>query len=64
MPVLTHRDCEIISVFFFSSLFLGPYLWHLEVPRVEVESEIYLLSYTTATAMLDLSRICDLHHSS
>ena len=29
-----------------------------------VELELQLLAYTTATAMLDLSRICYLHHSS
>ena len=34
------------------------------VPRLEVESELQLLAYTTATAMQDQSRICNLHHSS
>ena len=29
-----------------------------------VESELQLLAYAPATAMLDLSRVCDLHHSS
>ena len=28
----------------------GPYLWHMEVPRLGVESELQLLAYTTATA--------------
>ena len=36
----------------------------MEVPRLGVESELQLLAYTTATAMLDLSCVCDLHHSS
>ena len=36
----------------------------MEVPRLGVESEVQLQAYTTATAMSDLSRICDLHHSS
>lgn len=36
----------------------------MEVPGLEVESELQLLSYTTATAMLDPSRVCDLHRSS
>ena len=44
--------------------FLGPHLWHMEVPRLGVESELQLLAYATAIAMPDLSRICDLHHSS
>ena len=44
--------------------FLGPSLWHMEVPRLGVESELQLLAYTTATAIPDPSWICDLHHSS
>ena len=48
--------------FFFS--FLGQHLQHMEVPRLRVESELHLLAYATATAMWDLSRICDLHLSS
>ena len=36
----------------------------MEVPRLEVESELPLSAYTTATAMLDLSHICGLHYSS
>ena len=36
----------------------------MEVPRLEVELQLQVLAYTTATAMWDLSHICDLHHSS
>ena len=36
----------------------------MEVPRLGVESELQLLAYSTATAMRDLSLVCDLHHSS
>ena len=32
---------------------LGPHLWHMEVPRLGVESELQLPAYTTATAMQD-----------
>ena len=39
-------------------------IWHMEVPRPGVESELQLLACATATAMLDLSRICNLYHSS
>ena len=35
----------------------------MEVPRLGVESELYLLAYATATAMLDPSHVCDPHHS-
>ena len=40
--------------FFF---FLGP---HMEVPRLEVELELHLPAYTTATATPDPSHICNL----
>ena len=36
----------------------------MEVPRLGVELELQLLTYATATAMWDLSHVCDLHHSS
>ena len=36
--------------------FLGLHLQHMEVPRIG--------AYTTATAMQDLSRVCDPHHNS
>ena len=26
-------------------------MWHMEVPKLEVKSELQLLAYTTATAM-------------
>ena len=35
----------------------------MEVPRLGVEAELQLPAYTIATAMCDLSHICDLHHS-
>ena len=36
----------------------------MEVSRLGVELELQLLAYATATAISDLSRICDLYHSS
>ena len=56
----------ILKFFFFFvfSFFLGPYPWHMEVPRLGVELELQLPAYTTATATLDLSHNCNLHHSS
>ena len=51
----------ILYVFVF---FLGMRLWHMEVPRLRVESELQLPAYTTATATWDPSRSCKLHHSS
>ena len=45
--------------FFFSRL----HLRHMEVLRIGVESELQLDTYTTATAMRNLSSICNLCHS-
>ena len=44
--------------------FIGPHLWHMEVPRPGVKTELQLPAYPTATATSDLSQVCDLHHSS
>ena len=35
----------------------------MEVPRPGVGSELQLLAYATAIPTLDLSHICELHHS-
>ena len=48
---------------FFSFVFLGPYLWHVKVPRLGVQSELQLLAYTTATSTQDTSHVCNLDHS-
>ena len=50
-----------VRIIFF---FLGPHLQHMEVPRLEVSSDLQLPAYTIATAQPDLSHICDLHCSS
>ena len=50
--------------FWFCFLFLGSYPWHVEVPRLGVESELLLLAYTTATATPHLNHVCDIDHSS
>ena len=44
--------------------FLGPQPWHIEVPRLQVKSELQPLANTTATATRDQSCLCHLHHSS
>ena len=49
---------------FFFLVFLGPRLWHMEVPRLGVKSELHLLAWGTATSTPDPSCICNLHHSS
>ena len=40
------------------------HLQHTEVPRLGVKLELQLSAYTTATAIWDLSLVCDLHHRS
>ena len=60
--VVVGKSLSLSLSFFF--LLLGPHPWHMEVPRLGVELELQLLAYTTATALWDLSCICDPHHSS
>ena len=47
-----------------SFVFLGPHPQHMEIPTLGVSSELQLPAYTTATAMPEASRVCDLQHSS
>ena len=53
-----------VCVCVFSPFFLGLHPWHMEVLRLGVEWELQPPACTTATAMQDRSRVCDLHHSS
>ena len=39
-------------------------MWHMEFPRLGVESELHLPAYATAAAIQDPSSVCNLHHSS
>ena len=55
---------ELLKVFLFCFVFLGPHQWHMEVPRPGVKSELQSWVYTIATTMWDLSHISDLHHTS
>ena len=54
------NDYNGILLLAFFLFFLGLHLWHMEIPRLGAE----LPAYTTATAMRDWSRICNVHHSS
>ena len=56
------QDLLLLLILLLLFYFLGLHLWHKEVPKLEVESELQLLAYVTAT--LDLSHVCNLHHSS
>ena len=74
-----HAGCPMFFLFFLSFLFFGggfllllllfvfsgPHPQHMEVPRLGVELELQLPAYTTtAIAVLDLSCVCGLYHSS
>ena len=48
----------------FLPFFLGLHLQPMEVSRLGIKSELYLLVYATATATPDLKHVCNLHHSS
>ena len=64
-PSLCFYCYRFLEVFLFCFCFFGflwLHLWHKEVHRLGVESELQLL--TTAIAMQDLSHVYDLHHSS
>ena len=54
---------KIIFIFTYLIIFLWLQLWHMEVPGLEVVSELQLPAYATATETQNLSRICDLHCS-
>ena len=59
----------VVCFFLFVCLFvcfflLWPHLWPMELPRLGAEWELQLLTCATATAMWDLSHVCDLRHSS
>ena len=58
------QKIKYLLAFIFYLFILGPHLWHMEVPRQGVQSELQLLAYATATATSDLSQVCDLQHSS
>ena len=63
----TSADCQGDGVWgqrLLDFFFLGPNLWHMEVPRPGVELELQLPAYTTATATPDQNHVFDLHDSS
>ena len=57
----TGSQLFFVPVFNFIFIFLGPYLQHMEVPGLEVELELQLPAYATATVIPDPSHVCDLH---
>ena len=65
-PSLTCMFSLSLSLFFFFFflVFLGLHpKKRMEVPRLGVKSELQLLAYTPARAILDLNHVCDLPRS-
>ena len=60
--------CIDLIIWFISFFFFFPFQGHTcsiwKFPELGVKLELPLPAYTTATAMLDPSHICNLHHSS
>ena len=56
VPSCDHFSLELLVLFFFLFAFLGPYLHHMEVPSLGVQSDLQLWAYATAT--WDLSHVC------
>ena len=46
LPVCINKVCGVFFVF------LGPHLWHMEVPRLGVQSELQLLAYVRSEGQL------------
>ena len=54
---------DVVTIFYFLFCLQGPHLWHMDIPRLGVKSELQRLAHTTATAMPDPIHICDLPYS-
>ena len=63
LPFSSPNTSSIYFVHLFAFFFLGPYLWHMEVPRLGVEWELQLPACVTAGATQDPSCICTLLRS-
>ena len=64
---LKHRRFIYFYLFYFiflSFALSGPHPWHMEVPRLGIQSELQSPAYTRAAAMPDPSLVYNLHHSS
>ena len=68
MSSRAYHNCNCLICLFLGGgglfCFLGPYTRHMEVPRLQVQSELQLPACTTAMATWDPSCVCHLHHSS
>ena len=49
-PLCHSGNSKLLFLFFIIFLFLGPHAWHMEVPKLGVQSELELPATATATA--------------
>ena len=55
LPASAYSQVWTENILFFAFFFLGPHLWHMEVPRLGAELELPPRAYATATATWDPS---------
>ena len=55
------KNIYLFVYFIYLFCFLGPQLWHMEIPRLRVKSELQLV--IAATAIPDPSHVCKPRHS-
>ena len=56
---------EFAAFFFFNFFgFSELPLWHMDIPRLGAESQLQLPAHGTATAMPNLSLVCNIHYGS
>ena len=63
-PKQLQQSYKFLFIYLLFICSLGPHPQPMELPRLGVQSEVQVSAYTTATATQDLSRVCDLYHSS
>ena len=50
--------CIFVYLFIYPSIFLGPHPWHMEVPRLGVQSELLLPAYARTNHSNVGSELC------
>ena len=63
LDLIPIRSRKVVTEDFFF-FFLGLHMRHIDVPRLGVESELWLPVCATATVKPDPSLVFDVHHSS
>ena len=59
--IKTALGSSLIKLLILKPPFLGLHLWHMEIPRLGIKSELQLPTYATATVTQDLSSVLIRH---